>query len=148
MLVALILGAGLLMSEGVPEDPKLSGKDFLTEFGDLLFDGTLNLEQSGHGIVALEKGDRTEEEFAGGPRASSCTEIEAEIPGILDFIAEQRLANKAGKKFQCLGAWRTEGPDARAAWVKYKIRKSQPRVCEVRALFCSIVQAFSSSCCR
>lgn len=46
MLVALILGAGLLMSEGVPEDPKLSGKDFLTEFGDPLFDDTLNLEQS------------------------------------------------------------------------------------------------------
>ena len=82
-------------------------------------------------IVALEKGDRTEEKL-GGPRASSCTQIETEIPGILEFIAEQRLTDKAGRKFKCLGAWRTEGPDARAAWVKYQIGKGETRVCEVR----------------
>ena len=87
-------------------------------------------------IVGLEMSDGSDLHKAveGGPQVSSCEEIEKDMPGILEFITKQRSADKAGRKFHCLGAWTTEGPAARAVWVKYKIGKGDARMCEVRAL--------------
>ena len=80
----------------------------------------------------------------GGPAPSSCTEIKKKMPGMMDFIAAQR-ATKTVTKFKCLGAWKTEGPGARGACVKYQIGKGAPRVCKVCVLSIQLDSPFISA---